>query len=189
MSDQIIPVEELQPETVAQVAEEVAAEAETAEKAPEAAEQPTPPIAEETPEPQTTEEAPQPEEPAESAEATEAAEPEARPLPYAMDTMDPEDLQPLLVQALGSYVMCEFLLGQEHLVRREGVLTRVAGSFFLLYEEQSRSTIVCNLYAAKFITILADGQRPQEQPRHPQARYNTLYPAIMVRRPGNPGSR
>ncbi len=106
--------------------------------------------------------------------------PDGREAPPTFAGVDPRDIQELLADSVGRYLICEFLIGSHQLIRREGILVRVGCSFFVLYEEQSNTQVLCNLYTAKFITILPQGQHPQEQPRQPQSRVNGLYPPMQA---------
>ena len=88
--------------------------------------------------------------------------------------VDPATLQEILAEGIGQYVIVEFLIGTQLLVRREGILTNVGVSYLVLYEELSDTYMLCDLYSVKFATFFEEGERPADQPRQPQARMSAL---------------
>lgn len=75
--------------------------------------------------------------------------------------VDEQSLQEMLASAIGAYVICEFLIGTQNIVTREGVLASVGGSYFLLYQEQNDTYLLCDLFTLKFITFFQLGNRPR----------------------------
>ena len=65
---------------------------------------------------------------------------------YETDT-----LSGILASSLGSYVICEFLIGTTLLERREGILYQSGVNFFTLYQREEDRYLVCDLYSLKFI--------------------------------------
>ena len=105
--------------------------------------------------------------------------------------VDPASLQEILAEGIGQYVMVEFLIGTQLLVRREGILTNVGVSFLVLYEELSNTYMLCDLYSVKFATFFEEGERPADQPRQPQARMSAVSqtpaaPQVTVPASSNP---
>ncbi len=71
-----------------------------------------------------------------------------------------ETYQQTLADLMGYYVICELLIGVERLVLRQGFLIDVGESFFTLYDTDTLSYTICDLYSVKFITYFNDGRRP-----------------------------
>lgn len=87
------------------------------------------------------------------------------PEPYPEDTqngVDPETIQEVIALSVGSYVVVEFLIGTNNIVRKEGVLTAVGVSWLLLYDESSGTSVVCDMYSVKFVTYFDPGVRPTD---------------------------
>ena len=69
--------------------------------------------------------------------------------------------QQVLSENLGQYVVVEFLIGTQNMVRKFGVLYAVGSSFLTLYEEESQTFVVCDMFSVKFVTFYLPGRRPQ----------------------------
>lgn len=69
-------------------------------------------------------------------------------------------MQQQLSDNLGIYVVCEFLIGTQTMVRKEGILYSVGRSFVTLYEENTQTFITCDIFSIKFVTYYLPGQRP-----------------------------
>ena len=78
---------------------------------------------------------------------------------FNTDTMR-GSLQQILSDNLGAYVSCEFLVGLQAMIKKEGILYSVGRSYLTLYEELSQNFIVCDIYSLKFVTFYLPGQRP-----------------------------
>ena len=72
----------------------------------------------------------------------------------------PGSWQQVLRNNEGQYCIIDFLIGTENLVRKEGILYDVGGSFIVLYEPRSGNYVVCDLYAIKFVTFAGSGITP-----------------------------
>ena len=84
-------------------------------------------------------------------------------------------MQAILAQNIGEYVVIEFLIGTENIVRKQGILYFVGRSFVTLYDENVNNFIVCDIFSVKFVYFYMPGDRP---------RYNyNLLPPIS----GEPG--
>ena len=84
-------------------------------------------------------------------------------------------MQAILAQNIGEYVVIEFLIGTENIVRKQGMLYFVGRSFVTLYDENVNNFIVCDIFSVKFVYFYMPGDRP---------RYNyNLLPPIS----GEPG--
>ena len=80
----------------------------------------------------------------------------------ANGTVDPETIQEIISLSVGSYVVVEFLIGTQNIVRKEGVLTAVGVSWLLLYDETTGTSVVCDMYSVKFVTYFDPGRRPTD---------------------------
>ena len=69
--------------------------------------------------------------------------------------------QEALTRGIGHYVICEFLVGQNQLNVREGVLREVGQNYFTLYDEIADTSISCDFYSLKFVTFYRSGIRPK----------------------------
>lgn len=74
--------------------------------------------------------------------------------------VDPETIQEIISLSVGSYVIVEFLVGTQNIVRKEGVLTAVGVSWLVLYDETVGTSVVCDMYSVKFVTYFDPGMRP-----------------------------
>ena len=74
--------------------------------------------------------------------------------------VDPETIQEVIALSVGNYVVVEFLVGTQNIVRKEGVLTAVGISWLLLYDETAGTSTVCDMYSVKFVTYFDPGVRP-----------------------------
>lgn len=78
-------------------------------------------------------------------------------------------LQSILASTIGNYMMIEFLIGTEQMVRKQGILYRVGTSYITLYDDTARNFIICDLFSIKFVYIYYPGDRPKRY-------YNALPP-------------
>ena len=78
---------------------------------------------------------------------------------FNTDTMR-GSLQQILSDNLGAYVACEFLVGLQAMIRKEGILYSVGRSYLTLYEETTQTFMVCDIFSLKFITFYLPGRRP-----------------------------
>ena len=76
------------------------------------------------------------------------------------NNVDPETIQEIIALSVGNYVVVEFLVGTQNIVRKEGVLTAVGVSWLVLYDESTGTSIVCDMYSVKFVTYFDPGYRP-----------------------------
>jgi len=71
-----------------------------------------------------------------------------------------DSIQQFLSENLGEYVVCEFLIGTTLLQTRQGILYSVGTNYLILYEEETATYVICDIYALKFVTFYQPGQRP-----------------------------
>ncbi len=76
-------------------------------------------------------------------------------------------MQKILSDNTGEYVLIEFLIGTERLMRKQGLLYDVGTSYVTLYDDSSQNYIVCDIFSIKFVYFYLPGQRPRQN-------YNTL---------------
>ena len=69
-------------------------------------------------------------------------------------------MQAILAQNIGEYVVIEFLIGTENIVRKQGMLYFVGRSFVTLYDENVNNFIVCDIFSVKFVYFYMPGDRP-----------------------------
>lgn len=72
----------------------------------------------------------------------------------------PVNLCQLLRESIGYYIITEHLVGTCNLVHKEGLLIRVEPNCFVLYDEATRSILVCDYYSLKFFRRLSYNERP-----------------------------
>lgn len=81
-------------------------------------------------------------------------------------TFDSEEMrgsmQVILADNIGAYVVIEFLIGTERLMRKQGLLYFVGTSFVTLYDETLQNFIVCDIFSIKFVYFYFPGQRPRQ---------------------------
>lgn len=70
-------------------------------------------------------------------------------------------IQQVLSENLGTFVVVEFLIGTQTMEEKSGVLYAVGRSFLTLFEEESQTFVVCDIFSVKFITFYLPGRRPQ----------------------------
>lgn len=84
-------------------------------------------------------------------------------------------MQMILSENIGQFVVIEFLIGTQEIIRKQGMLYFVGRSFVTLYDEAVNNFIICDIFSVKFVYFYMPGDRP---------RYNyNLLPATS----GEPG--
>ena len=69
-------------------------------------------------------------------------------------------MQQILSQQIGEYVVIEFLIGTERIMRKQGYLIHVGRSFVTLFDDMVNDYIVCDIFSVKFVYFYYLGQRP-----------------------------
>lgn len=67
---------------------------------------------------------------------------------YYLDT-----LAAILQENIGQPVTCEFLVGTNNIVRRDGVLYSAGVNFVTLYQPNEGRYVVCDVFSLRFITF------------------------------------
>ncbi len=90
------------------------------------------------------------------------------PPPIDFDTVEMRgSMQKILSDNVGEFVVIEFLIGTEQIMRKQGILYFVGTSYVTLYDEEANNFIVCDIFSIKFVHFYFPGQRPNRN-------YNTL---------------
>lgn len=76
-------------------------------------------------------------------------------------------MQKILSDNVGEFVVIEFLIGTEQIVRKQGILYFVGTSYVTLYDDEANNFIVCDIFSIKFVYFYFPDQRPNRN-------YNTL---------------
>ncbi len=71
-------------------------------------------------------------------------------------------VQKVLAENIGEYVVMEFLIGTERIVRKQGILYLVGTGYVVLFDDVIGNYIVCDLYSIKFTYFYYPGQRPNQ---------------------------
>lgn len=76
-------------------------------------------------------------------------------------------MQLILADNIGEFVVIEFLIGTEQMMRKQGILYFVGTSYVTLYDDMANNFIVCDIFSIKFVYFYFPGRRPGRN-------YNTL---------------
>lgn len=71
-------------------------------------------------------------------------------------------IQRILADNIGEYVVVEFLIGTEMIMRKQGLLYFVGTSYVTLYDDTINNFIVCDIFSIKFVYFYFPGQRPKQ---------------------------
>lgn len=71
-------------------------------------------------------------------------------------------MQKILADNIGEYVVVEFLIGTEIIMRKQGILLNVGTSFVTLFDELVCNFIVCDIFSIKFVYFYQPGDRPPQ---------------------------
>lgn len=83
------------------------------------------------------------------------------PPPINFDTEEMRgSMQMILSTNIGEYVLIEFLIGTEIIMRKQGILYFVGTSYVTLYDDDVNNFIVCDIFSIKFVYFYFPGQRP-----------------------------
>ena len=74
-------------------------------------------------------------------------------------------LQQILSDNLGNFVVCDFVIGTQEMVKRQGILYFVGRSYIVLYEEIEMTYVICDIFSIKFVTFYLPGRRPRPTQR------------------------
>lgn len=71
-------------------------------------------------------------------------------------------MQKILSENVGEYVVIEFLIGTDRIMRKQGILYFVGTSYVTLYDDVVNNFIVCDIFSIKFVYFYFPGQRPRQ---------------------------
>lgn len=69
-------------------------------------------------------------------------------------------IQNILAANIDKFVVIEFIVGTQEVVRKQGILYLVGTSFVTLYDEILDIFIVCDLFSIKFVYFYTPSNRP-----------------------------
>ncbi|HWP80167.1 MAG TPA: hypothetical protein VN446_05950 [Candidatus Acidoferrum sp.] len=72
-------------------------------------------------------------------------------------------VQEALLRCIGRNVIVEFLMGNDNMVSKSGLLYEVAASYITLYDETAGAYIICDFCAIKFVTLTDPSKRSQRR--------------------------
>ena len=75
-------------------------------------------------------------------------------------------VQKTLSENIGEYIVAEFLIGTDLIMRKQGVLVHVGRTFITIYDDQSDFFITCDIFSIKFVYFYQPGKRPQHNFNH-----------------------
>lgn len=81
-------------------------------------------------------------------------------VPKAVPLRTDNDFQTYLQSHLGCYCICEFALGNGQCRTQEGILQEIGQNYFLLYREDTDTTVACQCTSLQFITCRRPSSRP-----------------------------
>ncbi len=90
--------------------------------------------------------------------------------------------QEALALNIGEYVVIDFLIGTNMIVKKQGLLFNVGISYLTLFDDETKTFITCDFFSIKFVTFYLPGQRPPKN----QHGNNTMTPNIPPNGNGNP---
>lgn len=72
-------------------------------------------------------------------------------------------MQHILAENIGEFVVVEFLIGTEIIMRKQGILYFVGRSFVTLYDDELQVFIVCDIFSIKFVYFYLPSNRPTQR--------------------------
>lgn len=83
------------------------------------------------------------------------------PVQQTFDSPEMEgSMQQILSENVGNFVVIEFLIGTQQMIRKQGVIYLVGNSFVTLYDDIDNNFIICDIFSVKFVYFYMPGQRP-----------------------------
>lgn len=95
----------------------------------------------------------------------------------------------ILRNNLGRYVICEFLIGTNNIVQKEGILYSGGINFITLYQPAEEQYIVCDLYSLKFVTFIDTQRSPRRGVTESENPYVQVTPEGLTPVAPNPSNR
>ncbi|MDD4688996.1 MAG: hypothetical protein PHE51_04540 [Eubacteriales bacterium] len=69
-------------------------------------------------------------------------------------------MQHILSENIGEFVLIEFIVGTDSLMRKQGILYNVGRGYVTLYDEFLNNFVVCDIFSIKFVYFYLPGDRP-----------------------------
>ena len=70
-------------------------------------------------------------------------------------------LAEILANNLGYYVICEFLIGTNNIVYKDGILYAAGNNFLTLYQEEEDRYVVCDFFSLRFVNFYDSTTKPR----------------------------
>lgn len=67
----------------------------------------------------------------------------------------------ILANNLGYYVICEFLIGTNNIVYKDGILYAAGNNFLTLYQEEEDRYVVCDFFSLRFVNFYDSTTKPR----------------------------
>lgn len=67
--------------------------------------------------------------------------------------VEPGFIPHYLASNIGRPARCEFIVGTSQYMDKTGIISEVGINYFVLYDPNARSDVMCDLYSVKFVTI------------------------------------
>lgn len=90
--------------------------------------------------------------PGQSVYSTDTAKQPAWVIPK--DSDNSSYLQDYLKSIIGRFVKVDFLIGNDSLISKEGILKEVGTDYIVLEMVQSNELLLCDIYSVKFVQII-----------------------------------
>ena len=92
------------------------------------------------------------------------------PVQPSFDTEEMQgSMQAILADNIGNFVVIEFLIGTNEIIRKQGMIYFVGRSYITLYDEPANNFLICDIFSVRFVYFYMPGERPRYN-------YNTLPP-------------
>lgn len=72
------------------------------------------------------------------------------------ESVDIRSYQEFLLESIGKFMVCRFLIGTGALMTASGFLRNVGNDFFVLEDPCTNMMTTCDLYSVKFISVLPE---------------------------------
>lgn len=71
-------------------------------------------------------------------------------------------IQKIFADNVGEYVLIEFLIGTDRIMRKQGIIYFVGNSYIILYDDTMNNYIMCDIFSVKFVYFYYPGERPRQ---------------------------
>ena len=70
-------------------------------------------------------------------------------------------LAEILANNIGYYVICEFLIGTNNIVYKDGILYAAGNNFVTLYQEEEDRYVICDFFSLRFVNFYDSTTKPR----------------------------